>query len=251
MQSIERKVCGCDFGGNSWTNKDQADSLIRVLKLKSNTTLIDLGAGTGWPGLYLAKKSGCNVTLVDLPEIGLQIAKRRAKEEGLANRVQTLVADAADLPFPNASFDAISHSDLLCCLVRKRAVLDQCHRIVRQGGRMAFTVISISPGLNRSAHARALDNAPEFIETETNYQTLLEETGWAVTERTDLTDEYRDSCARQITADNENRAELAELFGENGAKVRLASWRSKLLAIEDGLFQRELFVCEVQQPGRP
>lgn len=251
MQKIERQVCGCDFGGNSWTTREQAEVLIPHLKLGASSSLIDLGAGTGWPGIYIAKKSGCCTTLVDLPEIGLRIAKLRAEDEGISALIETRNADAADLPFPSARFDAISHSDLLCCLVRKRKVLEQCRRIIRVGGRMAFTVISLARGLSPSSHARALKNAPEFIEAETSYQVHLEKTGWAVARWFDLTNEYRDSCARQIKADDEYHAELGELLGPNEAAVRLKSWRSKLRAIDDGLFVRELFVCEPQHQFGP
>ncbi len=244
MQAIERQVCGCDFGGNSWTSKEQADALIPLLGLGPDSDFIELGAGTGWPGIYIARTCGCTVTLVDLQEIGLQIALKRAAEENFADRVSAEVADAADLPFPERSFDAIGHSDLLCCLIRKRTVLQQSRRIIRDDGTMAFTVISIAPRLGCSDYDRALENAPEFIEAEENYRVLLEETGWSVTECQDLTDEYRDSCDRQISADNENRAELADLLGAEESKLRLANWHSKLQAVEDGLFVRELFVCK-------
>lgn len=246
MQTIEREVCGCDYGGNSWTSRPQADALIPLLGLNRSSSLIDLGAGTGWPGLYLAKQCGCAVTLVDLPEIGLQIAMRRAEEEGLSDQVTARLADAADLPFPESSFDAVSHSDLLCCLVRKRTVLRQCRKVIRANGRMAFTVISLTPGLDQSDCTRALDNAPEFIEAESHYRTLLEETGWVVTEVLDQTNEYRDSCARQINADMACQQQLADLLGSNQANERLEGWRSKLLAIQDGLFLRELYVCRPQ-----
>ena len=56
--AIEREVCGCDFGGNSWTTRDHADDQIRMLELDAGSKLIDLGAGTGWPGLYMAKETG-------------------------------------------------------------------------------------------------------------------------------------------------------------------------------------------------
>ncbi len=244
MLAIERKVCGCDYGGNSWTSKDQADELIRLLGIGPNTDLIDLGAGAGWPGIYSAKMSGCAVTLVDLPEIGLQIAMKRAQEEGIADCVSSKIADAADLPFSQSSFDAISHSDLLCCLIRKRAVLEQCRRVIRKGGVMVFTVISIATGLSKTSYNRAVKNAPEFVETEDSYRVLLAASGWAVTEWQDLTGEYRDSCQRQINADYDSRAELAELLGAKETKQRLAKWRLKLRAIQDGLFVRELFVCK-------
>ena len=67
MLSIERSVCGCDYGGNSWTTRAEADDLITMLDLRPGSHLLDLGAGSGWPALYVAKMSGCAVTLVDLP----------------------------------------------------------------------------------------------------------------------------------------------------------------------------------------
>ena len=249
MQAIEREVCGCDFGGNSWTSREQADEQIRMLGLDEGAELIDLGAGTGWPALYMAAQTGCTVTLVDLPVLGLDLAQKRAEEEGLSDRIFTRVADAADLPYPAASFDAISHSDLLCCLVRKLVVLEQCRRIIRPGGRMVFTVISVTPGLSRSGHSRALANAPDFVEVEDGYFTLLKASGWLVTDRVDLTKEYENSCARQVDADIAYQGDLAKLLGPREAEERLAGWRSKLAAVRDGLFLRELFVCRPQKSG--
>ena len=111
---------------------------------------------------------------------------------------------------------------------------------------MAFTVISLAAGLNVQDHARALETAPEFAESDTDYRTLLADTGWDVMDWIDLTIEYRDSCVRQIDADTANQAELAELFGVEEAEQRLANWRAKLTAIQDGLYVRELFVCRPQ-----
>jgi hypothetical protein len=52
-----------------------------------------------------------------------------------------------------------------------------------------------------------------------------------------------ESCARQVEADASRQEQLAELLGASEAKERLAGWHSKLSAIRDGLFLRELFVC--------
>lgn len=245
MQTIERKVCGCDYGGNSWTTQDQVDEMIGVLELSPRTKLAELGAGSGWPGLYMAKASGCAVALVDLPEIGLRIAAERAEKDGIADRVATFLADAGNLPFADNSFDAISHNDLLCCLERKAAVLSECRRILRDGGRMVFTVISIVPGLEQDAYVRAVANAPDFVETETDYATLLRRIGWIIERRDDLTSAYHESCARQLAVDTEHRAWLSNLIGAAAVHERLASWSEKLRAIGDGLFLRELFLCQV------
>ena len=33
VQAVERAVCGCDYGGTSWANRDEADRIATALKL--------------------------------------------------------------------------------------------------------------------------------------------------------------------------------------------------------------------------
>ncbi len=243
MLAIERQVCGCAYGGNSWTTRSEAEQISTRLGLRAGMRLLDLGAGAGWPGLYLAKVTACEVVLVDLPLSGLRIAARRAVEDGLADRVCVAAADAADLPLPAASVDAISHSDLLCCLEDKRAVLTACRAVIRPKGTMVFTVISVAPGLSAEQHRRAVANGPDFIEAETDYPTLLAETGWRVTDRDDLTKAYADSCQRQLAADQAHKDALAALIGKDAVTQRRADWRAKLAILSEALLRRERYLA--------
>src|SRR5206468_5725352 len=127
-------VCGCDFGAISWTTCAEAQRIAALLQLRPGVRLLDVGAGSGWPGLYMAMLSGCDVVLVDLPLAGLRIAAKRARNDGMPGNSWAVVADAANPPFPDDSFDAVSHSDLLCCLREKRAVLKACRRVTRNHG---------------------------------------------------------------------------------------------------------------------
>lgn len=241
MLAIERSVCGCDYGGNSWTTQADAEQIATRLALHPGVRLLDLGAGSGWPGLYLGMTSGCDVVLADLPLAGLRIAAERAHRDDLPGKVWAAVADAAALPFADGSFDAISHSDLLCCLVRKRAVLAACRRVSRRHGRMVFTVISVAPGLSAEPYRRAVANGPEFVETDTDYPTLLAQTGWIIADFQDLTTAYAASCRRQLDADEAQKDALVALIGAREFAERLAGWRSKLEAMGDHLLRRELF----------
>jgi SAM-dependent methyltransferase len=113
-REIERRVIGGDWGANGYTTLAQADQLGSRLGLSAADRLLDLGTGRGWPGLYLAARSGCRVVLTDLPLEGLRAAAGRARAEGLAARASVVVAAASGLPFHAGSFDAIIHSDVLC-----------------------------------------------------------------------------------------------------------------------------------------
>ena len=111
---IERKVLGSDFGSSGFTTRAQADALLAALDLSPDDRLLDIGSGRGWPGLYLASRSGCKLVSVDLPMAGLAHTRSRAHREGVADASSQVVADGRLSPFRPASFDAIVHADVLC-----------------------------------------------------------------------------------------------------------------------------------------
>lgn len=110
---IERRVLGGTWGGNGFTTVQQADLLADSLRLGPGDLLLDFGTGRGWPGVYLAKRTGCRVVLSDLPPEGLMIAKQRAEREKI-DLLAATVASARDLPYAHESFDAVTHTDVLC-----------------------------------------------------------------------------------------------------------------------------------------
>src|SRR5215831_13600016 len=98
-RDLERSVYGCDYGGTSGTTRDQAERIARLLELRPAVKLLEVGAGTGWPGLYLAQLTGCDVIMVDLPLASLRVACERAVADGMAHRCDAVVGDGAALPF--------------------------------------------------------------------------------------------------------------------------------------------------------
>jgi SAM-dependent methyltransferase len=111
---IEQRVIGGDWGANGYTTMAQADILACGLGLSAGDRLLDLGTGRGWPGLYLAARTGCRVVLTDLPLEGLRVAANRAASEGLTARTGVVASAASGLPFRAGSFDAVIHTDVLC-----------------------------------------------------------------------------------------------------------------------------------------
>jgi SAM-dependent methyltransferase len=114
VKGIERAVIGGDWGANGYTTMAEADRLGALLELRPGAALLDLGAGRGWPGLYLAARTGCRATLIDVPVEGLRSAVVRAGAENLSDRVTVVAASARHLPFRAGVFDAVIHTDVLC-----------------------------------------------------------------------------------------------------------------------------------------
>src|SRR5215217_4301187 len=114
IRQIEQQVIGGDWGANGFTTMTQADTLGRELGLSAGDRLLDLGSGRGWPGLYLAARTGCAVVLTDLPLEALLVAADRAISKGLAARTGVVAAAASGLPFWANSFDVVIQTDVLC-----------------------------------------------------------------------------------------------------------------------------------------
>jgi methylase of polypeptide subunit release factors len=114
VREIEQTVIGGDWGANGYTTIAQADELADLLDLGRGSMLLDLGAGRGWPGLYLAAATGCSAVLTDVPLEGLTVARTRSRQESLEDRTWCVNASARDLPFRGRTFDAVVHTDVLC-----------------------------------------------------------------------------------------------------------------------------------------
>jgi SAM-dependent methyltransferase len=241
MLGIERAVCGCDYGCTSWTTRDETRDIVDKLGLAPGVRLLDIGSGAGWPALYLARESGCHAVLTDLPPVGLEVAKKRAETDGLADRCGVVQADGAALPFDGASFDAIYHSDVLCCLLDKLVVLESCRRVIRGGGRMVFSVILIAPDLSADDYAVAAGGGPTFIETDIPYPEMLEQSGWQITDQTDQTADYFDTFRKMFELERANEDELIRLRGPEGAADLLAHREATLIPIDRNLLRREMF----------
>jgi ubiquinone/menaquinone biosynthesis C-methylase UbiE len=248
MLEIERRVCGCDYGGTSWATRQEVEDIAELLELAPGRRLLDIGAGTGWPALYWALRTGCDVVLADVPVAALRVAAQRAAADALSGDCWTVAAEGASLPFPPGSFDSVSHSDVLCCLEAKLSTLDECRRVIRAGGRMVFTVIFPALNLRSTDHELAVEFGPPFVATATDYPTMLCETGWVIMQHRDLTADYGKAVRRLLSEEEAQAEALSELYGEAEFSETLTRRRMTADVIGKGFLRRELFAV-VPDPG--
>jgi SAM-dependent methyltransferase len=241
LRDLECCVLGCAYGGTSWTTKAEASRIAKLLELGSGDKLLDVGAGSGWPALFLAQTTGCDVTLVDLPLTGLRVAQERAGTDGLAMQCRVVVADGSALPFAASSFDAVSHSDVLCCLPAKLATLRACHRVARAGAKMAFSVIAPAPSLSASELEIAIASGPAFVDAPGGYNLMLGQAGWKLIERFDVTEDFALTLRSSIDGMSVRADAITEVVGAEEFAERMKRRRDTLAAVQRGLLTREIF----------
>jgi cyclopropane fatty-acyl-phospholipid synthase-like methyltransferase len=242
LRELERNVLGCDYGGTSWTTRTQADHIAESLELRAGVQLLELGAGSGWPGLYLGRMTGCDVTLVDIPLNALQQAVERATDDQIPEQVHVVAGSGTALPFGAGSFDRLSHSDVLCCLPEKLEMLRECRRIATSNARMHFSVIRPAGNISASEYQEILDAGPPHVDAPDGYEPLLCESGWQILDRIDVTSDYHRSLQELVDRMRINTPELQEAFGAGELLSQRKRREKQVSLIECGVLKRDVFV---------
>ena len=115
-------------------------AIIEHLKLAGDSLVLDVAAGTGEPGLSMARAlSSGRVVLTDLSEGMLEVARDKASAAAVSN-VDFQVADACQLPFEDDSFDAVSCRLGFMFFADMQLAAQEMTRVLKPGGRIAVTV---------------------------------------------------------------------------------------------------------------
>jgi ubiquinone/menaquinone biosynthesis C-methylase UbiE len=107
--------------------------LDRVGVLGPRLTVLDLGCGTGAVTLLLASR-GVTVDAIDHSPEMIDVAKHKAAQAGVAERVAFHVGDIGELPFEDAHFDGATCQRVLHHVSDPAAVLSEVDRVLKSGG---------------------------------------------------------------------------------------------------------------------
>jgi demethylmenaquinone methyltransferase/2-methoxy-6-polyprenyl-1,4-benzoquinol methylase len=106
--------------------------------VREGDNVLDCGSGTGTTGILAAKKvgPGGKVTLFDLSDAMLTVARQKVVEAGLQNRVSFQTGDIVHLPFDSGEFDVVLSTYSMCPLYDPKAGALELYRVTKPGGKV-------------------------------------------------------------------------------------------------------------------
>ena len=125
--------------------------LVSRIEADAGSTVLDVACGTGAVGIALARRYGCKVVGIDQSAAMLAEGQRCVEAAGLSGRIRLEEGRAEELPYADASFDALTFTYLLRYVTDPAAVLAELGRVVRPGGTIAMLEFHVPE--NRAARA--------------------------------------------------------------------------------------------------
>lgn len=107
--------------------------LLDAVAVKPGTKLLDVATGPGYVAAAAARRGA---TAIGMDFAAAMVAQAR----GRYPEVEFKEGDAEKLPFPDASFDAVTVSFGMLHFGAPERALAEAHRVLRPGGKIAFTV---------------------------------------------------------------------------------------------------------------
>ena len=212
-----------DLGQYSWTTKAELEMICRSLGLEKGRRLLDVACGAGGPARFVARAKGCAVVGVDNSESAIATATRLAGEDGLQDRVTFQVADAATrLPFGDSSFDGLLCIDAIVLLPGRQAVVQDWVRLLRPGGRIAFTDPGVLTGVatldELSLRASQISNFSYSVPGEN--ERFLKDAGLTLVHTEDSTSSMERQATAWQASRSRHRAELEKIEGKEDYDVQ-------------------------------
>jgi ubiquinone/menaquinone biosynthesis C-methylase UbiE len=187
------------------------------LRVSPGGRVLDVGCGLGAPAIRLAGSAGVDVVGIATSPKLVERATMMAKDAGLADRVTFEVADAAELPYSDSSFDAVLAIESIVHMPDRPAVFRQIARVLRPGGRLVLTdcVEKVAPTDRQREivenYRRFTLNSP-FLRLD-EYLRTLAEAGLLPMEYLDITTETARHQLHMMAAIERQQAELSETYG--------------------------------------
>jgi cyclopropane-fatty-acyl-phospholipid synthase len=225
------------------------DLVCRKLALQPGERVLDVGCGWGSFAIHAAGNYGVDVLGVTLSERQVELGRERAREAGLADRVELRVADYRELA--GQQFDAISSIGMVEHVGEERIDLYMAtlNGLLRPAGRL------LNHGIAKLMDFDTKDEgafSERFVFPDgvplplSRIELALERTGLVTTHVEGLPEDYAETLRYWITGFEDRYDEAVRLAGAERARV----WRIYLRAARQGFLTGWASVYQVLA-GKP
>jgi len=139
MRSVWGDARPTELGWMNFVTWSELERLAADLPVTAGGRLIDLGSGTGGPGLWMAQRLATTLVGIDMSPPGCAAARRRHERSFTDIAASFVASDMTRAPFVDGAADAIMSIDAVQIPPDRLAIYREAARLLSPGRRFAFT----------------------------------------------------------------------------------------------------------------
>jgi phosphoethanolamine N-methyltransferase len=194
--------------------------------LRPGVRVLDVGSGIGGAAFHLAQAHGAIVTGIDLAEEMVAIAAERTEELGLSDKVDFILGDVLETPFPE-KFDVIWSRDALMHVPDKPRLFSRLYSLLNDGGRIVITDYARGKTPGSQAFEDYITKTGYHVVEPEQYGKLLSDAGFVDVVVDDATETFMDILRRESKRLVDHRADFLSMFSEEDLNYLVERWAMK------------------------
>ena len=219
------------------------DHVIELLGIDETVHCLDVGSGIGGPSRYIASKTGCRITGIELQaDICTAGEKLTERVPELVGKVKFKIGDIIELSkkkeIPAESFDHFLSLLVFLHIPDRAALLKACFEATKPGGTFLIEDFAAKPGRSFSEHERdGLLNvvfAPT-VTTPEEYVLALQQAGFVDIQVVDLSEQWQKWTKARHDLYAESKEETVRTHGEEIFNSRLKFYKVVMELFEGNL----------------
>lgn len=205
---------------------DANEALAHATRMGAGKKIADFCAGLAGPARYWAARYGVDVTGIELTANRTEGANQLTRLVGLEAQVRVLQGDVLNCSLPSGSFDAVVSQEAFLHVPDKSTAIGQAFRILKPGGRLAFSDWIIHrPLQDADAEEMWQGIAAQTLQTISGYKALLSDAGFVGIAAEDQTAAWADILEKRFAMFTELREEARRTGSPSGDDTFYHSYR--------------------------
>ncbi|MDC6365966.1 MULTISPECIES: bifunctional demethylmenaquinone methyltransferase/2-methoxy-6-polyprenyl-1,4-benzoquinol methylase UbiE [Flavobacteriaceae] len=117
--------------------------VVALLKKKAPKTILDIATGTGDLAIAMTNTGADRIVGLDLSPKMLEVGKTKIQDKNLQDRIEMVVGDSENLPFEDATFDAVTVAFGVRNFENLEKGLQEIKRVLKSGGSLVILETSV------------------------------------------------------------------------------------------------------------
>jgi ubiquinone/menaquinone biosynthesis C-methylase UbiE len=224
---------------------EAVDALAHCAGIGPGMQVADFCAGLAGPARYLAHAYGATVTCIELNPGRAPGAADLTRRVGLDRQVRIVRGDVTRTPLADDAMDAVISQEALLHVPDKRAALAEAYRVLKKGGRLAFTDWIEHHSLDANdSEAMWRGIAAQAIQSFDSYDRMLSDVGFHILSRSDLTAAWAEILERRFAMYRKLRQETIALGTPSGDEEFYRSYARLVALVQAGTLGGVRFAAE-------